>query len=318
MRRQSTALSCIAVLVLATACSGGGGGEDGEGGLRRITAGAIPIVDVAPLHLGVDQGFFADRGIDLEIQPGSGGAAAIPGVVSGNFEFAFGNTVSLLVARDQGLPLKVFANGVSSNGEQGADFSAVFVRDDSPVETAADLEGMTVAANNLLNIGDTTVRESVREAGGDPSDIEFVEMAFPDMVPALENGQIDAAWLVEPFTTAALDAGNREIASNFVDTHPELSVAAYFTSEEMLAREPELIDDVEAALQESFAYAEANPDEVRRILGGYTEIDGAALTDIRLPRWPEAVNEESVGVLADLMLEDGLIGTEADLAALYR
>ncbi|MGW8526837.1 MULTISPECIES: ABC transporter substrate-binding protein [Nocardiopsidaceae] len=318
MRRQSTALSCIAVLVLATACSGGGGEEDGEGGLRRITAGAIPIVDVAPLHLGVDQGFFADRGIDLEIQPGSGGAAAIPGVVSGNFEFAFGNTVSLLVARDQGLPLKVFANGVSSNGEQGADFSAVFVRDDSPVETAADLEGMTVAANNLLNIGDTTVRESVREAGGDPSDIEFVEMAFPDMVPALENGRIDAAWLVEPFTTAALDAGNREIASNFVDTHPELSVAAYFTSEEMLAREPELVDDVEAALQESFAYAEANPDEVRRILGEYTEIDGAALTDIRLPRWPEAVNEESVGVLADLMLEDGLIGTEADLAALYR
>jgi NitT/TauT family transport system substrate-binding protein len=317
MRRQSTALGGIAVLVLATACSGGGG-EDGEGGLRRITAGAIPIVDVAPLHLGVDQGFFADRGIDLEIQPGSGGAAAIPGVVSGNFEFAFGNTVSLLVARDQGLPLKVFANGVSSNGEQGADFSAVFVRDDSPVETAADLEGTTVAANNLLNIGDTTVRESVREAGGDPSDIEFVEMAFPDMVPALENGQIDAAWLVEPFTTAALDAGNREIASNFVDTHPELSVAAYFTSEEMLAREPELIDDVEAALQESFAYAEANPDEVRRILGEYTEIDGAALTDIRLPRWPEAVDEESVGVLAALMLEDGLIGTEADLAALYR
>ncbi|GAA1454489.1 ABC transporter substrate-binding protein [Nocardiopsis tropica] len=318
MRRQSTALGGIAVLVLATACSGGGGEEEGEGGLRRITAGAIPIVDVAPLHLGVDQGFFADRGIALEIQPGSGGAAAIPGVVSGNFEFAFGNTVSLLVARDQGLPLKVFANGVSSNGEQGADFSAVFVRDDSPVETAADLEGTTVAANNLLNIGDTTVRESVREAGGDPSDIEFVEMAFPDMVPALENGQIDAAWLVEPFTTAALEAGNREIASNFVDTHPELSVAAYFTSEEMLAQEPELIDDVEAALQESFAYAEANPDEVRRILGEYTEIDGAALTDIRLPRWPEAVDEESVGVLADLMLEDGLIGTEADLAALYR
>ena len=317
MRRQLTALSGIAVLVLATACSGGGE-EGGDGELRRITAGAIPIVDVAPLHLGVDQGFFADRGIDLEIQPGSGGAAAIPGVVSGNFEFAFGNTVSLLVARDQGLPLKVFANGVSSNGEQGADFSAVFVRDESPVETAADLEGMTVAANNLLNIGDTTVRESVREAGGDPSDIEFVEMAFPDMIPALENGQIDAAWLVEPFTTAALDAGNREIASNFVDTHPELSVATYFTSEEMLAQEPQLIDDIEAALQESFAYAEANPDEVRRILGEYTEIDAAALADIRLPRWPEAVNEESVGILADLMLEDGLIGTEADLASLYR
>ncbi|NYH55184.1 NitT/TauT family transport system substrate-binding protein [Nocardiopsis arvandica] len=316
MRRQLTALLGIAVLVPATAC---GGAEEGEGdGLRQVTAGAIPIVDVAPLHLGVEQGFFSDRGIDLEIQPGSGGAAAIPGVISGNFEFAFGNVVSVMVARDQGLPLKIFSNGVASNGEQGADFSAVFVLDDSPVQDAADLEGMTVAANNLKNIGDTTVRQSVRKAGGDPSSVEFVEMGLPDMVPALENEQVDAIWLVEPFTTMATEAGHREIASNLVDTHPDLTVAAYFTSERMLDQDPELIADVEAALRESLAYAQDNPDEVRRIVPTYTEIDQALLDQLRLPRWPAEVDKESVGVLADLMLQDGLIESEADLEALYQ
>ncbi|KOX15698.1 ABC transporter substrate-binding protein [Nocardiopsis sp. NRRL B-16309] len=318
MRPHVSALGAATVLLLATACGGAGQDGTGDGELREVTAGAIPIVDVAPLHLGVEQGFFAERGIDLAIEPGSGGAAAIPGVISGNFEFAFGNVVSLMVARDQGLPLKVFSNGVATNGEQGADFSGVFVLDDSPVETAADLEGLTVAANNLLNIGDTTVRESVRQAGGDPSTVEFVEMALPDMAPALENEQVDAVWLVEPFTTMAIEAGHREIASNFVDTHPELTVATYFTSEQMIAEEPELIDDLDAALRESLAYAEANPDEVRRIVTTYTEIDEELLGEVRMPRWPAEVNEESIGVLADLMVEDGIVDSEPDLAALYR
>jgi NitT/TauT family transport system substrate-binding protein len=318
MRPHVPAIGAAALLFLTTACGGGAGQDGADGELRAVTAGAIPIVDVAPLHLGVEQGFFSDRGIDLTIEPGSGGAAAIPGVVSGNFEFAFGNVVSLLVARDQGLPLKVFSNGVATNGEQGADFSGVFVLDDSPVESPADLEGLTVAANNLLNIGDTTVRQSVRLDGGDPSSVEFVEMALPDMAPALENGQVDAVWLVEPFTTMAVEAGHREIASNFVDTHPDLTVATYFTSEQLIAEEPELVDDLDAALRESLAYAEANPDEVRRIVATYTEIDQALLDEVRLPRWPEEVNEESIGVLADLMVQDGIVDSAPDLTALYR
>lgn len=319
MRRQILALGSAFALAATAAC-GGGDTEDeaGEGELREVTVGAIPIVDVAPLHLAIEQGFFEERGYDVEVQPGSGGAAAIPGVVSGEFEFAFGNVVSLILARDEGLPLQIFSNGVATNGEQGADFSAVFVADDSPVETAADLEGMTVAANNLLNIGDTTVRQSVRAAGGDPAEVEFVEMPLPDMVPALENEQVDAIWVVEPFTSVAIEGGHREIASNFVDGHPELTVAVYFASEEVIAEEPEMIDDFDEALREGLAYASDNPDEVQRILTTYTEIEESQIEDLRLPLWPAEVNEESIDTMAELMVEDELIEEMPDMDALYR
>ena len=309
------AVAASAALLATAACSPSEEGTD-EGELTTVTAGVIPIVDVAPIYLGVDQGFFSDRGIDLQLESGSGGAAIVPGVISGEFDFAFSNIVSLIVAREQGLPLTALTNGVTSAGEQGADFGGVFVLDDSDVTGAADLEGLTVAANNLNNIGDTTVRQSVRADGGDPTAVDFVELPFPDMPAALETGQIDAVWAVEPFASTIREAGHREIASNFVDTHPDLSVAAYFTGEDRLAQDPELFDDITAALEESLAYAEDNPDEIRRILGTYTEIDEQVIEQMVLPRFPARINDESVQTLAELMVTDGLIDSEPDLDAL--
>jgi NitT/TauT family transport system substrate-binding protein len=320
MSRRLLALGSALTLLAAAACGGDAtddeAAEDGE--LRTVTAGVIPIVDVAPLYLGVEQGFFEERGLELEIEQGQGGAALMPSVVSGEYDFAFGNVVSLILGQGEGLPLQVFANGVATNGEVGADFSGVFVNEDSGIEDASDLEGMTVAANTLNNIGDTTVRESVREAGGDPAEVEFVEMPLPDMNAALDNEQVDAIWVVEPFTTMAIEAGFQEIASNYAETDPELTIAVYFANEELINEDPELIDDIAAALEESLEYADANPDEVREVIPSYTEIDEELLDDIRLPSWPADINTDSVQKLADLMLEDGLIDDEADVDSLYR
>ncbi|GAA1466705.1 ABC transporter substrate-binding protein [Nocardiopsis exhalans] len=311
MRPIPAALTAAVALLAATAC--GTDTDDDPDGLTTVTAGVIPIVDVAPVYLGVEQGFFTDRGIDLQLESGSGGAAIVPGVISGEFDFAFSNVVSLIVAREQGLPLTTLTNGVTSAGEQGGDFGGVFVLSDSDVTSAAELEGLTVAANNLNNIGDTTVRQSVREAGGDPAAVDFVELPFPDMPAALETGQIDAVWAVEPFASTIREAGHREIASNFVDTHPDLSVAAYFAAEDRMAEAPELFDGITEALHESLAYAEDNPDEVRRILATYTEIDPDLIELMALPRFPGQINEESVRVLADLMVTDGLLDSDPDL-----
>ncbi|WP_017540265.1 ABC transporter substrate-binding protein [Nocardiopsis halophila] len=315
MRHRTLAAAGAAAVLAASGC--GGGEPDGGDGARAVTVGAIPIVDVAPLHLAVDQGLFADRGLEVEVVNTSGGAQAVPGVASGDFDFAFGNVTSLLVARDAGLPMKVVANGVATTGEQGADFGGIVVPEDSPIESAQDLEGATVAVNNLENIGDTTVRNSVRKDGGDPAAVEFMELPFPDMPAAVEKGEVDAAWVVEPFLTTALDGGATEIASNFVDAHPRLTIAAYFTSEQVLAEAPELVADFTSAMDEALAYAEANPEEVRRILGEYTEMDQTLIEEIRLPSFPPAADRESVQTIADLMEEDGLVEETPDVEALF-
>src|SRR5919107_3697070 len=242
MRRLLAALALIATLITAAACTPENNRAQLVTGHTKISLGVIPIVDVAPVYLGKQHGFFSSRGIDLTLVPEQGGAPIINGVLAGTSQFGFSNMTSLMSARTGGAPLKVIANGVASTGRPGRDFSAVMVRNGSPIHTAKDLAGMRIAVNTLANIGDTTIRQSVRKAGGDPSGIRFVAMPFPAMPGALQAGQVDAVWVVEPQLSETLTQGGQVVASNFVDTAPDLTVAGYFTTTGLIAKDPALVE----------------------------------------------------------------------------
>ena len=239
----------------------------------------------------------------------------MPGVVSGQFQFGFSNVTSLLIASTRGLPLKVVSNGVASTGKDKADYGGVVTKDPS-IKTAADLAGKRVAVNTLKNIGDSTIRASVRKAGGDPSSIKFVELAFPDMPAALQAGRVDAIWVVEPFLSTSLGQGGHLIASNYVDAAPDLTVAVYFTSRQLIEKDPDLVKRFTEAMTESLAYADAHPDEARQVLTSYTKIDPGVIQKLTLPKWPPQINRASVETLAALALKDGLVTKPTDLAAL--
>jgi NitT/TauT family transport system substrate-binding protein len=322
MRRLLTPFAVLALLTPIAACGGddsgdsGGGGGGGEQEVRELRVGVIPIVDVAPIYLGVEQGFFEERGLDVELVPGSGGAAAVPGVVSGDYDFSFGNVTSILLASSEGLPLRIVANGVSSTADPETDFSAVVVPGSSAIQSVADLEGKRVAVNNLKNIGEVTIRQGIEDAGGDGSNVEFVELPFPEMPAAVAGGNVDAAWVVEPFVTVATGQGARAVFYPFAEPIEDLTVATYFTLEPTIQEDPDLVDDFQAAINESLEYANSNPDEVRRILLTYTQIPEAAAQSIRLPSWPQEVNWDSVETVAELMTEFGITEETADVESL--
>jgi NitT/TauT family transport system substrate-binding protein len=317
MRRSLIPLLILALLAAAGCGSSGddNGGQASGGGTKQVKVGVIPILDVAPIYLGKEKGFFSKRGIELTLETGQGGAAIVPGVVSGQFQFGFSNVTSLLIAQSRGLPLKVVSNGVASTGKDKADYSGIVTKDDA-IKTAADLEGRQVSVNTLKNIGDSTIRASVRKAGGDPSSIKFVELAFPDMPAALEAGRVDAVWVVEPFLSATLAAGGHLVASNYVDTAPDLTVALYFTSQQLIKDDPDLVSKFTEAMTESLAYAGAHPDEARQVLTSYTQIDKAVIEKLTLPKWPAEINRPSVETLATLAVQDGLVTKQPDLSAL--
>ncbi|MFD5755959.1 ABC transporter substrate-binding protein, partial [Streptomyces sp. NPDC127044] len=235
MRRLLAGLAVGSFLVAASACgsSGGGGASDknaSSGGTTTVKVGVIPIVDVAPLYLGQQKGFYSKRGLKLSMTTAQGGAAIVPGVVSGQFQFGFSNMTSLMIAQSQNVPVQAVVNGVASTGVAGKDFGAITVKKGSPIKSAKELEGKKVAVNTLKNINETAVRESVRKAGGDPSKVNFVELAFDQMPAALDSGQIDAAMVVEPALATVKSQGATEIASSLVDVAKGLTVAMYFTS----------------------------------------------------------------------------------------
>ncbi|WP_233256930.1 ABC transporter substrate-binding protein [Promicromonospora sp. AC04] len=311
-------MAATAAAVLLAACgspsgaeSDGGASADGE--LTPVKVGVIPIVDVAPIYLGVQKGFFEDHGLDVTLEPAQGGAAIVPAVVSGEYQFGFSNVTSLLVGLSQGLPVKAVAPGNFSTGKAGADFGAVVAPANSDIASAVDLAGRTVAVNTLNNIGDTTIRYAVQSGGGDPAAVEFVEMAFPDMPAAVTGGQVDAAWLVEPHLTLAVEQGAKIVSSNFVETDHDLLVAAYFTSDKEIADDPETVEAFTAAMDESLTYAAANPAETRAVLDTYTEIDPVIREVMVMPRFAPALEASSFQVLADLGLEYGMFDKPVDV-----
>jgi NitT/TauT family transport system substrate-binding protein len=283
----------------------------------KLTVATIPIVDVAPIYLGKEKGFFAEQGLELTLVPAQGGAVIVPGVVSGQYEIGFGNVVSLMLARSKGLPLKVIAAGNFSTGDPAAgDFGAIVVPPGSKAKTAKDLESKTVATNNLHNIGDLTVRASVRKAGGDPNKVKFIEISFPDVPAALAKNRIDAAFVVEPFLTVAKAGGSKVLAWNLIDSAPNLMISGYFTTSEYAEKNPEVVKHFTAAINQSLTYTAEHPDEARAILTTYTKINQETAGKITLPKWTAEINRDSCSALADLMVLDKLVTEKPDVAAL--
>jgi len=309
-RRIIAALAAVSVLGLSACGSGspssaGGSasagtasaGAAGSTELTKVSVGVIPIVDCAPIYLGNKQGFFKDEGLQLDIQTATGGAAVVPGVVSGSFDFAFSNLISVMVAKDKGLDLKFVANGVSTTGEKGKDFGGVVVPAGSSIQSPKDLVGKTVSVNNLSNIGDTTIKSVIEKDGGNAADVKFVEVAFPDAPAALANKQVDAAWILDPFLSKAVADGGKVISWNYVDMSPELDIAGYFTKSDTIKNKAELTQKFTRAMNKSLEYAQQHPQEVRDIVGTYTKIDEATRAKIVLPRFRVDFNEDAAKTL---------------------
>jgi len=316
-RRAALAALALAVPLAVSAC-GGSDSPSGSatGGTTTLKVGVIPIIDVAPIYLGINKGFFKDAGLDLKLETAQGGAAIVPGVVSGQYQFGFSNTVSLLLASSKGLKLKAVTAGVSSTGTEGKDFGGVIVRGDSAIKSAADLAGKKIAVNTLNNINTTTINEVVRKAGGDPSKITYVELAFSDIVAAIAKGDVDAGQVVEPFLTTATQQGDRQVVSNYAGTDPNLAVAMYFTSQDYAQKNPKVVEAFTTAMNKSLTYAQEHPDEVRAVLSSYTKIDPKVQQAVILPRWSSAIDKASVQKLADLSQKDGFLTATPDITAL--
>jgi NitT/TauT family transport system substrate-binding protein len=75
------------------------------------------------------------------------------------------------------------------------------------VKRIADLKGRTVGLNTRGAAVEWMLDQALRRDGLTIKDVQVKIMPFPDMVPALESGAIDAGILTEPFPTLAEDKG---------------------------------------------------------------------------------------------------------------
>jgi NitT/TauT family transport system substrate-binding protein len=90
-------------------------------------------------------------------------------------------------------------------------------------------------------------------------------------------------------------------------------VTAYFTSEQVAAQKPEVVEAFKRAMSKSLKYSDEHPDAVRKILPEFTAMDADLVNRIVLPRFPSQVNRDSVNEVAELALKNGLIDKLPDM-----
>jgi NitT/TauT family transport system substrate-binding protein len=177
--------------------------------LATIRIGAAPT-DATAQHLyAQDLGMFSAAGLSAEISPMRTSASLIAAIVGGSLDIMTSTVVSIALAHNKGIDMRVIAEGNVYDGPPPQ--AAIVVAPNSTIKNGADLNGKTVAVNGLGDLTQVAIAAWIDANGGDSKSVKLIEVPFSGVGAALGQGRIDAALLVEPFTSAARAQGQIKI-----------------------------------------------------------------------------------------------------------
>ncbi|MCC3270632.1 ABC transporter substrate-binding protein [Arthrobacter gengyunqii] len=185
--RTAAAAGTAAILVLAGCASGSNAEAEGESaeGLTpvKLQLQWFSQAQFAGYYAALDQGFFEDEGLDVEIV--EGGADIVPQDVlaSGDVDYAISWVPKVLGSIEQGANI----TNVAQIFERSATLQVAMA--DSGIDGPEDLAGKKVGSWGYGN--EWELFAGMQDAGVGPGDIELIQQAF-DMNGFL-SGDIDAA-----------------------------------------------------------------------------------------------------------------------------
>lgn len=291
--------------------TGGNGGGGGELETTELTVGALPIADYAALYWAQENGFFEDEGLTVTLEPVQGGPIAAQNVATGELDLSFSNTISTSIATQSGLPIKTVVL-TSALGPGGL---SVYVTPDSPIQDLEDLDGATIGINAQNNIGDVTLRNLLNEEGLDVEPT-FVEVPFPEMLTGVESGSIDVGYSPEPFSSAALGAGMREVVDLADPEGPNagLAVSNFISSDQFIAENPNTVNAFVRAMYAAGEDIEANEDEFRSWLPGVANVPEEVAAEMALPDFFTETDVDEIQRVVDILVDQGLLEEGYDAA----
>ncbi|SCF26766.1 NitT/TauT family transport system substrate-binding protein [Micromonospora matsumotoense] len=321
--KKVMALGLIAVTAIAlTGCTDSDASTPSpqtSGDLRKVRVAALPITETAALWGGIKAGIFAERGLQVEVLPAQGGAQAVPALMNGDIDFAIGQPFGPFRADLQNLGVVIIGNYASSYAD-GDDINAVVASAKSGVTRPADLAGKRVAVNSLGAAGDVTIMAAVEKDGGDPKRIKFVEVAFPDAPAQLAAGNIDAAWVPEPFVTQLKDRGDTFVVAPYQSVVPGLATLTTITTTARMDKDAKLVEDFSAAMKKTLQWAQdpANTPAVRQAIKDNLQLPPPVAESVKLPAFGWDVDRASLQKLAELAQKHRVLDRQPDLDRLIR
>jgi NitT/TauT family transport system substrate-binding protein len=287
----------------------------------KIRVSTIPIIDTAPLQVGIAKGFFAAEGLEVDTTPTAGGAAGLPALAAGQVQITFSNIISVVLGAKQGLGFEVIAAG-SNTGDKTPDLGALIAKKGSAIKTGKDLEGKRIAVNTRNNIIWLYARAWVQATGGNPDAVTYLEVPFPQMVDAVKGDRVDAAFVVEPFLSAGVASNAVSIIGWPYNTvQKRIPVSQYVATKTYIEQNPAVIERWVRAYNKAVDWTNQNQgsEEWTKIISGYTRLAPEQIRALSLPPYEKTVDPASIDMVVEQMRKHKMIeGPFDSKALLYR
>jgi NitT/TauT family transport system substrate-binding protein len=277
---RSGAAIAIGLIVLACGQDAGAGAPSDTGPLT-LRLGYFPNLTHASALVGVDKGFFAaalGSDVKLETHTFNAGGDAVTAILSGSIDAAFvgPNPTTNAYAQSKGRAIRVIA-GATSGG--------AFLVVGPSIVTVADLKGRKIADPQLGGTQDVALRWFLKDkgfktdtAGG--GDVSILPQDNAQTLTAFKQGQIDGAWVPEPWASRLIVEGGGRILVDERDLWPQgkFVTTNLIVSTAFLQAHPERVKALLEGLYDANEYLNSNPTEAQ----GVTNYAVAAITGKKL------------------------------------
>lgn len=286
-------------------------------GITKIVYGYTAVTDFATVFLGIEEGYFKKRNLEVEAKfiPLN---STIPAAIQSDSLQMGGPTPSVfLQAVDGGLDhVVVSGGGMTAPNQTGY---GVVAKAGTGIRTPQDFIGKKVGVPGLgafLHVG---FRAFLKSKGVDYKKVNFVEASFPQHGDLLRGGSLDAVVTADPIMARILDSGVGYVASYYgtflTSGMPTiLHTARRDWAEKNLAAARSFRESiVEAA---AFLNKPANEPKVRATIGKYIKVPPEVLAKMQISPPTPLITEKQLDYWVGLMKEQEMLKTNPKVASL--
>lgn len=216
------------------------------------------------MYVALDQGYYKEAGLDVEIvEPTEGATATLVAVGKGDFGISYQEDVTIALTSKDPLPIKTIAALIQHNTSGFVTYA------DKDIKSPKDFEGKTYAGWG--GPGEEAVLKAVMAKDG--ADFSKLNMVISDGsgFEALKD-KVDIEWFFEGWDNVKCKLNNFPI--NYMELRQLDDRLDYYTpviiaNQDTLEQKPEMVKKFLAATEKGYRYAIENPDESAKILQKY-------------------------------------------------
>ncbi len=266
----------------------------------RVSVGYTATIDVAPLFVAADKGFFQKRGLEVTPQLLAVNSLIPPALMSDSIQIGMPTSTTFLQAVDGGIDMTV-VTGLNFTRQNDKNFG-IIARTGANITNAKDLIGKKMGVPGFNAMLHVLGREWLRSNGVDPKQVTYVETPFPQMNEIMKSGNVDAVIGAEPFKSRIINAGTGSILAHLTSVLPEnLPIVVFAATRKWADANPQATKAFKDGLAEGMAFTLTNLDESRVITAKYLKLPLEIVASVEMPPFNVNVTADSLATWVKIM-----------------